>query len=60
MKNMGKIRTKKGMSKEELAVKTETTYWTICSYETGKRVPNVFKAWHIAKALGCTVEQLIK
>ncbi|MGB9873627.1 MAG: substrate-binding domain-containing protein [Hydrogenobacter sp.] len=51
-------RLKKGLSQEDLSTLTEIPRTTISAIETGKALPSVDYALRLAKALGCTVEEL--
>lgn len=51
-------RLKKGLSQEELSVLTGIPRTTISAIESGKALPSVDYALKLAKALGCTVEEL--
>ena len=53
------IREAKGMTAAELAKAVNTTPVSISRYETGKRMPSIFKAAEIAKALDVTIDELI-
>lgn len=58
--NQIEIRRKaKGWTQEELAHEANVTRVSIARYEAGERIPNVLIADRIAKALGCTVDDLI-
>jgi transcriptional regulator with XRE-family HTH domain len=60
MKNLKRIREKKGMTQEELAFKSQVKYGTLISYETGKRVATLERAARIAEVLGVPIEDLRK
>ena len=47
------------MTTTELAEKTKTTAPSISRYERGKRTPSATTAIKLARALGCTVEELM-
>lgn len=47
------------MSQEELANKSGVTRVAISRYENNERKPSVFIAAKIARALGCTVDDLL-
>lgn len=57
--NIKEIRTAKGMTTEELAGIVGVTRMAISNYETGKRMPDLYSALRIAKALDTTVENLV-
>lgn len=48
------------MTQAELAKMVGVEPSTMCLYESGKRSPKIDTAFKIAKALGCTVDELIK
>lgn len=54
------IRKKKNLTRRQLAIATGITENSIFRYERKKRIPNVNTAAIIAKALDCTVDDLIR
>ena len=56
---LAKIRKEKGMTQEELASKVGVLNTSICNYETGIREPNIDTLKALAKALDCTVDELL-
>ena len=58
--NMKKARETKGMTQKELADRTCVSRSAIAQFELGSRCPNLVIAQDIAKALGVTVEYLIR
>lgn len=60
MVNIREYRQRAGLSQRELADKTGLTLMTIWRYEANERVPSVINAIKIAKALNCTVDELVK
>ncbi len=60
MKNLMKIRNKKKMTRELLAIRAECSYASIRAYERVIKTANVDVAYRIAKVLGVTIEELIK
>lgn len=58
--NIRERRIAKNMSQEDLAGIVGVTRMAICNYEEGKRIPALYDALRIAKALGTTVEKLTK
>ena len=60
MSEIRRIRRERGMSVEELAKKVGVHPFSIYRYESGKREPGVSVANRIAKALHCTIEDLVK
>lgn len=53
------LRKRRLMTAEQLALKSGVARVSITRYENGKREPRVGEALKIARALGCTVEQLM-
>ena len=51
---------KRGLTQRELAEKTGTTTVSISRYITGNRVPSGPKLYQIAKALGCTADDIMQ
>lgn len=58
-KTLYSLRTEKGLSMEELAVKAGITRPAISMYESGDRNPSVHVLYRIAKALGLKISKLI-
>lgn len=58
--NIGKLRTKKGLSQKQLAEATSVTKGMIARIEIDDRVPPLLLAARIADVLGCTVDDLLK
>lgn len=58
--NIRFYRFKKQMTAEQLADKVNIHKMTLYRYEEGVRVPPLDVANKIAKALGCTVDDLLK
>lgn len=58
--NIKERRTAKGMTTEELAGIVGVTRMAISNYETGQRMPDLYSALRIAKALDTTVEELAR
>lgn len=54
------MRTKKGLTQEELAEKTEVTRQTIIAIEKGNYTPSVLLAIKIADVFNVSVEDLFK
>lgn len=52
------LRAKAGMSQENLAVATGINITTISKYETGEIIPGLDKAFLIAKALNCRIDDI--
>lgn len=55
-----KMRRRRFMTLEELAEKSGVSRVNINRYELGTVEPKVLNAYKIARALGCTVEELIE
>lgn len=59
--NIKKYRTKKGLSQEELAIKSGVKYTTLTKMESNViKKPSVMMMAKIAKVLGVNIEDLIK
>lgn len=58
MVNLKELRTKAGLTQEELASKCEIQRSTIAMIETGGNKPSFELALKLSKALNCTVEEL--
>lgn len=56
--NLQKLIPFSGMSKSELAEKVGITNAMLSRYISGKSMPSVSKAYHIAKAIGCRIDEL--
>ena len=54
------IREKEGLTQKELAQRTGLAELTIWRYEANERVPSVTNAIKLAKALNCTVDDLVR
>lgn len=54
------LRTKKNISQKQLADLVNSSQHNISRYESGAREPNLFIAQAIAKALDCTIEELLE
>lgn len=52
-------RQENGMTQKDLAAYLGTTQNTVSQYETGRRCPSVKKLHIIAKALNCTIADLL-
>ena len=59
MNRLEKLRTDKGMSRQELADAVKVTRVSIYRYECGDRVPDLSIANRLAKAIGCSLEDLV-
>ena len=57
--NLKKIREARNITQMELAAKIEVPQSTIASWETGRALPRADKLPAIAKALGCTIDELL-
>ena len=58
-RNLVTMRTKKGMTQEELAKKARISQGAIWQYENGVSTPKIGIAVNIASALGTTCEELM-
>lgn len=56
--NIKAKRTEKNISMEELSGIVGVSKMTISRYESGKKIPELYNAIRLAKALGTTVEDL--
>lgn len=59
MNQLEKLRTAKGMSRQALADAAQVARVSIGRYEKGDRVPDLNIANRLAKAIGCSIEDLI-
>ena len=57
--NLREIRKEKGMTQGQLSEMSSIHQNTISRYETGIREPRLKDAKALARALGCTVDELI-
>ena len=60
MKNLKKIREKKGLTREQLAVAASVNYHTLVAYEANRRIATLERAARIAEVLGVPIEDLRK
>ena len=58
--NIRKIRSEKNISQKELADMIGSSQMNICRYEIGIRNPSLQTAKAIAKALDCTIDELLE
>ena len=58
--NIKQYLEKSGMKRSELARKTYTSEVSITRYCSGQRHPDAYTIYRMAKALGCTVADLMK
>ena len=58
--NLKKIREALNITQQELSKKINVPQPTIASWETGRALPRAEKLPEIAKALGCTIDELMK
>lgn len=56
--NIKAKRTEKNISMEELSGIVGVSKMTISRYESGKKIPELYNAIRLARALGTTVEEL--
>lgn len=59
-KNVRILRTKQGLTQEELGKKIDVSQVTVRNYETEKITPKPTTLVRLARALGVTVEQLVE
>lgn len=59
MSQLEKLRLEKRMTRQQLADAARVTRVSIYRYEHGRRVPNVDTASRLAKALECSIEELV-
>ncbi len=60
MENLRIMRYKKHLTMRELSKKAGVAVSSICSYENGKSKPQKAKVEALAKALGCTIEDIME
>lgn len=58
--NIKKLRTQKGLTQAELAQQIGIGQTMIGHIERGAKIPSLIVALDLAKALGCTVEEMCK
>jgi len=58
--NLCAVMTEKGITREELAVKSRITISSIQSYRTGRRIPSLDQLLSISKALEIPVDRLVE
>lgn len=58
--NIEQKRKEKKLTQRELAEVCNTNQNNISRYEKGERMPNLMMAKSLAKALDCTVDELLK
>ena len=59
MNRLEQLRRERGMSREALARAAATTRVSIYRYEAGIRTPDLYAAQRLAKALGCSLDELV-
>jgi transcriptional regulator with XRE-family HTH domain len=57
---MRELRESKGLTRDELAVAANTSSHSIAKLEQGVRAPSLELAWRVAKALRCSLDDLVK
>lgn len=57
--NLTELRVKRGLSMKKLSIKTGIARSTISCIESGKSLPGALTLYKIAKAINCTMEELI-
>ena len=60
MNKLKEVRKEKGMSRAELSVRSGVSYKLLWEYENGRREPSLATLRKITKALGCTIDDLLK
>lgn len=64
MRNLGghlkALREARGWSQTRLASEADVSYHAVYAYERGNRVPQVLQLYKLAKALGTTVDEILK
>lgn len=60
MISIKELRTKAGMTQQELADKLGVQQSSIAMYESGNRVPSTALLPALSKALGCSIDDLFK
>lgn len=55
-----RLREKAGLTQEQLGQKLGVGQSTVGMWETGERLPRADKLPELAKALGCTIDDLLK
>ncbi len=58
--NVRSCRERQGLKQESLAREVGVTQAMLCQVEKGIRTPSVAVAGEIARALGCTVDELLR
>lgn len=58
--NIKSFRKKKKLTQEALAKEANVSRVSIARYESGERNPSLRVAVKLAKALGCTIDDLVK
>ena len=58
--NIKKLREKKGITQQELADVLGVAQSTVAMWESNKSLPRVDTLKAIAKALGCTIDELLE
>ena len=58
--NIKKFREKKGITQQELAAVLGVVQSTVAMWESNKSLPRVDTLKAIAKALGCTIDELLE
>ena len=59
MSQLEKLRLERGMTRQQLADAARVTRVSIYRYEHGCRVPNIDTASRLARALECSIEELV-
>ena len=59
-KNLRRMRMERGMTMAQLAEKAGVATSGVCRWESRECLPTLYPALCLAKALGCTVEDLVR
>lgn len=57
---MRELRESRGLTRDQLAVAAATSSHSIAKLEQGVRAPSLELAWRVAKALKCSLDDLVK
>jgi transcriptional regulator with XRE-family HTH domain len=54
------LRQLRGLSRDQLAVAAGTSSHSVAKLEQGTRAPSLELAWRLARALGCSLDDLVR
>lgn len=57
-KRLQRIRESRGMTQDKLASKAKVSVFNVRNWEQGHRTPSLTAVYHLARALGVTMEEL--